>query len=122
MTDNPQKAKRSDAVTLPPRENFPPAFIPTVYAESAQNISPIAGVIKFYLVRFDPALDGSQNFITQPVAQVAMTMPGFIQMVTFFNQALDAYAKEGRIDAADLELIREERAFPSSTSKGGAAT
>jgi hypothetical protein len=104
------------STTHPIRLDYPPPLFPTLYAEGAANISPLAQVIKFYLVRFDPAFDGSPNFLTQPVAQVAMTIPGFVQMVLFFNRSLEEYAKQGRIDADMYEQLRKAAAtMPLST-------
>ena len=61
------------------------------------NFAPSPTVVKFYFGRLDPSLNGSNNVLARPVAQVVMPMPGFLQMAAWFEINVKKLIQEGRL-------------------------
>jgi hypothetical protein len=54
---------------LPTKEDYPPWFLPTIYADGIANLAPSNQVVKFYLYRTDPhvmAKPEQQNQLSSP--------------------------------------------------------
>src|SRR5262245_46697378 len=73
-------------------EGFPPATLPTVFADGVVNVAPSASVIRFYLYRADPEQTGKGEYQNQAVVQIVMPVLGFVQMATFFEKAVKQFA------------------------------
>jgi hypothetical protein len=76
---------------------FPPAHLPTVYADGIVNLAPSPSVVRFYLFRSDPEQAGKAEYKNQIFAQVVMPVAGFVQMATFFEEALRRFVAQGVI-------------------------
>lgn len=107
MPDTPEPRAEGGAKSVP----YPPLGFPTVFADAALNMAPQDGVVRFYLARLDPAMDGSLNSQFQPVIQVAMPVTGFLQMAVFFQAAIDEYVKRGIVSKTQLDELRAAQAL-----------
>jgi hypothetical protein len=87
---------------------FPPADIPTVYADGIYNISHGPQVCKMYLYRADPRMqaDGEHDPLFQPILQVVMPVTGFLQASVFIQELLPEMLSHPGV-AETLEEIRE---------------
>ena len=80
-----------DAVLIKgPRDEFPSAEIPTVFADGVFNLAHTAEIVKFYPYRLDPGLKNLSDYQTQPVAQVVMSRAAFVATAAFFSSAVEA--------------------------------
>lgn len=91
---------------LPIQGDFPPATIPTVYADGVTSLAPSPYVIKFYLARLEPHLRAEDKTLTQPFVQVVMSTIGFLQTAIFFENAIKNMQAQGLISAQQLEEAR----------------
>jgi len=55
---------------IPPGDEYPPAALPTVYADGVLNLVNNPNTVKFYLYRLDANLSGGHASKVQPFAQV----------------------------------------------------
>lgn len=85
---------------------FPPADLPTVFVDGVLNIANSPTLVRFYLARFNPTLDGSSQTQTQPVTQVIMPFDSFVQTTIFFQRALDNFINQGLISQDRVQEIR----------------
>ena len=60
------------------------ADVPCIYADDVANLAASAGVLKFFLIRHDPAPEAEQEPISRPVAQIVMPKARLMEMVVFF--------------------------------------
>jgi hypothetical protein len=91
---------------------FPPALLPTIYADGVLNLAHTPMLVKFYLVRNDPSqtADDYEKFKTQTVAQVVMSMRGFAEMALFFEEALKEFIKDNQSLAGLVTRLRQQQA------------
>jgi hypothetical protein len=85
---------------------YPAAYIPTVFADGALNFNHSPQVVKFYLFRFDPALNASPP-MPQVAVQVVMPLSGIVQTAAFFNAAIENLVKQGQISEAEWEAAKQ---------------
>jgi len=104
------------ATTVGIEEGFPPTTVPTIYADGIANAAPSPYLVKFYLFQSDPEQTGKPSYKNQVVAQVVMSMPGFVQASLFFEKALKQFVDRGTIKP---ELIEEVRKIEGIVSRGG---
>lgn len=81
--------------------------VPVVYADAIANVASSGQVVKLYLGRFDPALDGSNKAQFVPVAQLIMPLDGFAGLATFMSAAIDRMIADGSITREVLNAARE---------------
>ena len=93
---------------IPPGDEYPPAALPTVYADGVLNLVNNPNTVKFYLYRLDANLSGGHASKVQPFAQVVMPLNGFLDTVIFFDRMLDKLVAEGVVPE---KLIEEMRAY-----------
>jgi hypothetical protein len=82
--------------------------VPTVYADGVANLSRGPGVVKFYLVRFDPDPDANwTTAISTMAGQVVMSSIGFAATAIFFSKQLAEMVERGEIDKTAIdELVK----------------
>jgi hypothetical protein len=87
---------------------FPPATIPTVYADGIFNISHGPQVCKLYLYRADPGIqsEGGDTPRVQPIQQLVLPTMGFLQAAVFIEEILPEMLEHPGVTEA-LEQIRE---------------
>jgi hypothetical protein len=76
---------------------FPEPNFPTVFADGVLSFANNASVVKFFLARLEPNFAGNDTYRTQPFAQVVMPVDAFVNMVGFFQVAVDILVKQGFI-------------------------
>jgi hypothetical protein len=87
-------------------EAFPPATIPTVFADGVVNLAYNPRVTKFYLFRTDPSLKSESDYLNQPFAQIVMPLDAFVQAAAFFNQGVERMVAIGLITKEQVEALR----------------
>ena len=95
---------------LRPDGKFPPASLPTVFADGLLNVSNSHSEVRFYLMRADPALNGDAEFKAQPIAQIVMPLQSFMHTTIFFEHQLDVMIAQGLIDVAAVDEARAQAA------------
>jgi hypothetical protein len=101
MTDSPS----SEFIKTAP--DFPPAWLPTHYSDGVMNFSPSPTVVRFWLCRFDPNAHAKPEYTSQPVAQIVMQTPSFVQTAIFFERALNMLLAAGTITEEQIEEARK---------------
>jgi hypothetical protein len=106
-----------DAPNMPPPSEkivpeWPHPSLPTVYADGALNLAKTNEIVKFYLGRADPAINTPSDNKIQVLAQVIMSMNGFIETATFFEKALDGYVQEGIVSRERRNVARIHAGLP----------
>jgi hypothetical protein len=94
--------------TEPPALDFPPVNFPTIFADGVQNLAHSPTVVKFYLMRFDPAFKDSNRSQLTPVIQVVMPVDSFAQTALFFQRALENLIHQNIISQLQIEEIRRD--------------
>ncbi len=87
------------------------SHLPTIYADGVGNLARGPGVVKFYLVRFDPNLAGNSGNLQTVAGQVVMSQPGFVATALFFQKQLTEMVDRGEIDRglfAELTKVVEQ--------------
>jgi hypothetical protein len=60
---------------------FPPAELPTFFADGVVNVASSSTIAKFYLARIDSSFADSTEHRTQAVAQVVMPLDSFVHEI-----------------------------------------
>ena len=79
----------------PVANDFPPVGFPTVFADGVLNLAISPAVVKFYLLRYEPSLKGTNEYQTQPVAQVVMPVDGFLSAAAFLGAQVELLIRSG---------------------------
>jgi hypothetical protein len=87
--------------------DFPPAQLPTVFADGVINLATTSSIAKFYLARNDPSFTGDNRNRMQIFAQVVMPLSGFLQAFAFFERTIDNMGKNNPIIIQELAAARE---------------
>lgn len=95
---------------------FPDANIPTVFADGVSNFQPAPETGRFYLVRFDPAVNGKPESAVHAVAQVVMPLSAFVQTTIFFENMLRIAVADGHVTQADVDDVRKRFAEAGNAS------
>jgi len=101
------EAKEDVITAIPIQEDHPPAGLPTIFADGVPNVAPSPQVIKFYLYRTEPHTSGAGLPKNQVVGQVVMPVFGFLQMVAFFDYAVENFIKQGTISQEAWDAARK---------------
>lgn len=91
---------------------FPPADLPTLFADGILNIAPSAEMVRFYLYRTDPDQAGVNRFENRTVAQIVMPLKGFIASVLFFSRALATYESKNPAIKTAADEVRTAAGLP----------
>ena len=67
---------------------FPPATLPTIFADGIANAAPSVSAVKLYLYRSDPEQAGAGEYKSQVIAQIVMPMAGFVHASAFLEKAV----------------------------------
>jgi hypothetical protein len=88
------------------------ARIPTIYTEGVVNLARGPGIVKFYLMRYEPNIhdDGATPAL---VGQVVAPVIAFATMTLFFQRQLDDMIKSGEISQDAVDQLR--RMVPGAT-------
>jgi len=92
---------------IPIRDEFPTSSFPVVYVDGVTGVAPGPHIVKFVLSRLEPSLQGQDKILTQPIAQIAMPLPGFLQMAFFFENAIKDMQTKGLLTAEQLAEVRK---------------
>jgi hypothetical protein len=84
---------------------FPPENLPTVYTDGPLNMSHGGGLVRFYLSRLDPSVNSMGDVNAHPIAQVIMTVEGFLAMAAFFNASIETMVSGGAVTKERAEEI-----------------
>jgi len=90
---------------------YPAVTCPTVFADGVLNLSIAPGVVKYYLLRFEPSFSGVNQFETQPIAQIVMPTEGFVTTALYFNAQIERLIKANFITrerVAELNTLFKE--------------
>jgi len=87
-------------------EGFPHSTVPTIFCDGIANLAPSPHVVKFYLFRQDPDQTGKPKYKNQILAQIVMTVPGFIYTVLLGEQALKQFVEQGTIPQETIDNIK----------------
>jgi hypothetical protein len=89
--------------------SFPPASMPTIYADMIWNVARGPGIVKMYLARSDLDLAGSPATKINVFAQLALPTLSFATAAIFFNRQLKLLLESGEVNKAQVDEI--EAAF-----------
>ena len=78
-------------------EGFPPLGLPTVFADTVANLAPLASTVRFYFVRTEPDVSGTNRYQNVPVATVIMPIEAFAASIVFLNKSLEGLVKNQQI-------------------------
>jgi hypothetical protein len=78
----------------------------TLFADGVLNFAHTAHVVKFYLARLEPTLDGSPGGSSTVVGQVIMPVDAFVNTTVFFEAALNRLLEAKVITKEQLEAAR----------------
>ena len=99
---------------------LPLATIPTLFSDGVANASPVAGTVRFHLMRLDPAVsgevDGANNGI---VAQVIMSTEGFLSTALFFEQMVPYLVERGIVRQSRVDELRKAVESPHAVKSLG---
>jgi hypothetical protein len=88
-------------------EGFPPATLPTIFADGIVNAAPSVNAMKFYLYRSDPEQSGKAEYQNQVVAQVVMPLAGFVASYVFLEKAVKKFISDGTISQELVTTFRQ---------------
>jgi hypothetical protein len=91
---------------LPTKEDYPPWFLPTIYADGIANLAPSNQVVKFYLYRTDPHVMAKPEQQNQLVAQIILPIPSFVFTAVFFEKALKQFVAQGNVPQSLVDTVR----------------
>jgi hypothetical protein len=74
-----------------------PGLLPTIFTDGISSLTRGPGVVKFYMIRFDPSVGGGGPNMQVPAAQVVMTSVGFAATVIFFQRQLAEMLAKGEV-------------------------
>ena len=94
----------------PKTPKFPPPEVPTIFADGVLNHAHTAEMVKFYLGRVDPSENQVPGNDQCAIAQVVLPMTGFLEMVSFFNTAVEAFITDGSASRAAWEAFQQKHA------------
>jgi hypothetical protein len=80
--------------------------IPTLYADGIANIARGGGVVRTYLIRFDPSLTADPA-APKIIGQMILPVQGFVAMALFFKAQLDDMIEKKEITPELLERVRQ---------------
>jgi hypothetical protein len=86
---------------------YPPATLPTIFADGIVNAAPSANAMKFYLYRSDPEQSGKAEYKNQVVAQVVMPLAGFVASYVFLEKAVKQFMSDGTISQEMVTAFRQ---------------
>jgi hypothetical protein len=81
--------------------------VPTFYADAIANFAHAPGIVRTYLIRFDPALSATGTARPSLVAQLVMPTNGFLTMALFFEAQVKSMIASGVITQAQLEAVKQ---------------
>lgn len=110
-----QAGEGADAVPPVPTYSWNP--VPTIYADGIANVAHGPGIIRSYLIRFDPSLKEVADARPTLVAQLIMPTNGFLMMATFFDAQVQSLIKSGEVTQEQLDGVRQ--AFFAMTNAPG---
>ena len=93
-------------VTHPIGETFPSGTLPTIFADGVLNVSISPAVVKSYLFRFEPSLQGDNQYQAQAAAQLIMPVDGFAAAVLFLSQHLERLVEANFITKGRVAELR----------------
>lgn len=96
-----QKFDPPDSLRGRPLTEFPTPAFPVVYADGVVSLTPTAPIVKFYLYRIDPNIFARGGVTVNPIAQVIMPTPSFVQTAVFVQQQLERMV--------ELKLVTKEQ-------------
>ncbi|SRR6266702_6308670 len=88
-----------------------------MFSRAVSSVQPASHVVKFFLSRWEPSLKAENKMQAQPVAQVAMSTVGFLQMAVFFEITLRDLLQAGYVTQ---EQVNAQRAMSEQMYKGRA--
>jgi hypothetical protein len=97
-----EKPKPDEGVI--PRYSYNP--VPTLYADGVANVAHGPGMVRTYLVRFDPSLIEAGNARPSLVAQLIMPTNGFLTIALFFEAQVKSMLKSGDVTEAQIAEVR----------------
>ena len=103
----------SEDKLVTPKLDFPPQSLPTVYADGILNLAHSGSLARFYLMRTDPALDGSERYQVQTVAQVVMPLTALVQTAIFLEGELARLVSSRLVDQKFVDEARRIRDHPT---------
>ena len=99
-------ADMAESVIQVVKGDYPPADLPTIFADGALNLSHSPTMVKFYLFRTDPHLEGKPTYQNQVIAQIVMPIGAFVQMQTFFDLAIQKLIDLNYVTKEQVETTR----------------
>jgi hypothetical protein len=103
----------SDDKLVTPKQEFPPASLPTIYADGIVNLAHSGSLARFYLMRTDPSLDGSERYQVQAFAQVVMPLLALVQTAVFLEIEVKRLVSRGLVDQKFVDEARRVLGTPS---------
>jgi len=86
---------------------YPPATLPTIFADGIVNAAPSVNAMRFYLFRTDPEQRGKAEYQNQVVAQVVMPLAGFVASYVFLEKAVKKFISDGTISQEMVTTFRQ---------------
>jgi hypothetical protein len=102
----PDAPTEQPAFTFTPAAGFPPANLPTLYADGIASIAPGLHVVKFYFARVASETSGTNQYANQVVCQVIMPIDGFVASIVFLDHVLKNMVENKAIDGTIVENAR----------------
>jgi hypothetical protein len=104
---------------VPPVNIFPPANFSTVYIDGITNINITTNVVKLYLFRNDPSIDGSAQLRQTTFAQLVLPLEAFIPTVIFLSGALDDMVAQGTVAQSQVDTLKQQMDDAKAAMKEG---
>lgn len=82
-----------------------------MFADGVLNTSISPSVARFYLFRFEPSFGGNNAYRQTPVAQVAMTVDGFIAAALFLERQLAQMVQSGLVTQQRVDEAKKMLGF-----------
>jgi hypothetical protein len=105
MSDQSAAANQAEVLHNPDK-------VPIIYSDGVANLFRPPGVVKFYMIRYDPGLppipgifEGSK-FCQTTCAEVVMPAAAFMAMTLFFQQQLEDMVERNEVDAALYQQMK----------------
>lgn len=96
---------------------YPPASTPTYFVDHPANLAVIGDTVRFYMLRNDPAVNGTAGNVGQVACQIIMQAKDFFAMSQFFKNAADQLSSDGTVTQEYADRI--DRFYGEAAEKDG---
>jgi len=81
--------------------------LPTIFTDGIANIARGPGIVRMYLIRYDPAMVENVTAAPVVIGQLVMPTNGFAAMALFFKEQLDDMIAKREVTPEAIEQLRK---------------